>query len=209
MTLPWLTEDFTESPWWWEAAALKPGSDTPLPKAVDVAVIGSGYTGLSAARTLAEAGRNVVVLDAESLGAGASSRNAGFVGRALLGGFSQTVAKEGLADAVNLFRGAEEAYDFTIALIEDLDLKCHLVQRGRLLPVWNQDQYAATERDFELQQRHLKVEGQMLSADQLSQEVKLDGGYGGLLITNTAAVHPSLYNRELLSAAERAGASLC
>ena len=82
-----ITEDFSTDPWWWEAAPRESGMDEALPESVDVAVVGSGYTGLSAARTLANAGRNVVVLEAHALGEGASSRSAGFVGRGLLGGF--------------------------------------------------------------------------------------------------------------------------
>ncbi|NTW12045.1 MAG: FAD-binding oxidoreductase, partial [Anaerolineales bacterium] len=50
---------------------------TPFPEKVDVAVIGAGYTGLSAAYTLAKQGVNVAVLEAESIGWGASSRNGG------------------------------------------------------------------------------------------------------------------------------------
>ena len=84
-----LTEDFKTDPWWWEAAPRDAQSDSPLPEVADVAVIGSGYTGLSAARTLANAGRDVVVLESGVLGEGASSRNAGFLGRVLLGGFTQ------------------------------------------------------------------------------------------------------------------------
>ena len=50
---------------------------TPIPEKVDVAIIGGGYTGLSAALTLAKRGVNVVVLEAETMGWGASSRNGG------------------------------------------------------------------------------------------------------------------------------------
>ena len=50
---------------------------TPIPSKADVAIIGGGYTGLSAARTLAKQGVSVVVLEAETIGWGASSRNGG------------------------------------------------------------------------------------------------------------------------------------
>ena len=204
-----ITDDFTTDPWWWEAAPREFGADEALPASVDVAVVGSGYTGLSAARTLANAGRDVVVLEAHALGEGASSRSAGFVGRGLLGGFSSIAEKQGLDEAVSLYRGAEEAYDFTIDLMESQDMSCHLVKRGRVLPVWNKEQYDATAADFELQQRHLNVEGEMISADQLAQELNVRDAFGALVITNTAAVHPALYHSELLATTRRAGAKTC
>src|SRR5262245_35336998 len=49
----------------------------PIPEKVDVAVIGGGFTGLSAARTLARHGVKVAVLEANTIGWGASSRNGG------------------------------------------------------------------------------------------------------------------------------------
>jgi glycine/D-amino acid oxidase-like deaminating enzyme len=51
----------------------------PLPEVADVAVIGAGFTGLSAARTLAKRGARVAVLESHSIGWGASSRNGGMV----------------------------------------------------------------------------------------------------------------------------------
>src|SRR5579863_3940376 len=50
-----------------------------LPAKVDVAIVGAGFTGLSAARTLAKKGVNTAVLEAETVGWGASSRNGGMV----------------------------------------------------------------------------------------------------------------------------------
>ena len=47
---------------------------------VDIVIVGAGYTGLSAALTLSQAGRSVVVLDAEEIGFGASTRNGGMLG---------------------------------------------------------------------------------------------------------------------------------
>src|SRR4029079_320904 len=57
-----------------EAAA-----DAGLPASVDIAIVGSGYCGLSAAIRLSRAGRDVVVLDAGDLGIGASTRSGGMI----------------------------------------------------------------------------------------------------------------------------------
>src|SRR3989304_5048747 len=67
-------------PWWWEAMPAIEGDQDPLPPRCDVAIVGGGYTGLSAALTLARAGRGVIVFEAERLGHGASTRNGGMIG---------------------------------------------------------------------------------------------------------------------------------
>ncbi len=77
------TPDFKATPYWWDAAPRPVLPETPLPATADVVVIGSGNVGLSAALTLARGGRDTLVLDADEIGHGASSRNAGYVGRTL------------------------------------------------------------------------------------------------------------------------------
>ncbi len=57
----------------------RPRQSCPLPQNVDVAVIGAGLTGLSAARTLAKGRLSVAVLESQAVGWGASSRNGGMV----------------------------------------------------------------------------------------------------------------------------------
>src|SRR2546429_5365690 len=67
-----------EKNYWLETVATSPApSAGDLPDHVDVAIVGAGYCGLSAARTLAKRGVNVAVLEAETFGWGASSRNGG------------------------------------------------------------------------------------------------------------------------------------
>src|SRR5262245_25947830 len=72
-----------ETPYWWAEMEAAAGGgrapERPLPARADVAVVGAGYTGLSAARSLARAGASVVVLEKETLAWGASSRNGGQV----------------------------------------------------------------------------------------------------------------------------------
>ena len=66
-----------EYPYWWTTQALPDLPETMPPARVDVAIVGAGYTGLSAALTLARAGRSVAVVDSRRPGEGASSRNGG------------------------------------------------------------------------------------------------------------------------------------
>src|SRR5437764_770352 len=68
-----------DSNYWLTTIVMPSGTSGELPQHADVAIIGGGFTGLSAARTLAQRGVNVVVLEANSIGWGASSRNGGMV----------------------------------------------------------------------------------------------------------------------------------
>jgi len=208
MSNPAITSDFKTEPWWWEAARPTPTRTTRPPSTADVVVVGAGYTGLSSALTLARSGRNVTVIDALMPGEAASSRNAGLVGRALLGGFSKMSARLGLERTAQLTKGAEDAYDYTISLMNELKIECHLTHRGRLIPTWNQQQYDETAADFALQQQHLNIEGGMLSADELSQELRVKGASGALLVANTSTVHPAMYHRGLRAAVEAGGATI-
>ena len=69
--------DFKETPYWWEAAPRPALEEKPIQKNSDVAIIGAGFAGLTAALILARAGRNVQVFDKQRPGEGASSRNGG------------------------------------------------------------------------------------------------------------------------------------
>ena len=68
-----------ERNFWLTTVEAAPVTVRELPERVDVAVIGAGFTGLSAARTLARGGARVGVLEAENVGWGASCRNGGMV----------------------------------------------------------------------------------------------------------------------------------
>src|ERR1700694_6336051 len=69
-----------ERNYWLETVTTPPTqSARDLPDSIDVAVVGAGFCGLSAARTLAKRGVKVAVLEAETFGWGASSRNGGMV----------------------------------------------------------------------------------------------------------------------------------
>ena len=67
------------TPYWWQDQPQYRNTEM-LPAKADCVVVGAGFTGLSAALTMAKAGRHVIVLDSEAVGFGASTRNGGMLG---------------------------------------------------------------------------------------------------------------------------------
>ena len=84
-----------EQNYWLRTAEVPKPKAARLPEGVDVAVIGAGFTGLSAARTLAKRGAKVAVLEGETIGWGASSRNGGMVLTGMKLGVNKLIARYG------------------------------------------------------------------------------------------------------------------
>src|SRR5690242_14194705 len=91
---------------YWHTTVNMPGDSKLIliPQKADVAIIGGGFTGLSAARTLAKQGTKVVVLEANTIGWGASSRNGGMVLTGLKVGMGTVLKKYGPDLAKKLFQ---------------------------------------------------------------------------------------------------------
>jgi glycine/D-amino acid oxidase-like deaminating enzyme len=105
------TPGFKETLYWWEAAAPLDPPPPRVPASIDVVIVGAGITGLNAALVLARAGRSVAVFDAGDLGQGASSRNAGYVGRTLKHGFGDLQRRHGTEHAIAVYREMQAAFD--------------------------------------------------------------------------------------------------
>ena len=82
-------------PFWVDDYPRPQGMTSELPNEADVVVVGSGFTGLSAALRLSEAGRSVAVIDADEIAGGASSINGGMVSPDIKGGVGAVEARHG------------------------------------------------------------------------------------------------------------------
>ena len=109
-----------------------------LPARCDVAIVGSGITGVSAAIPLARAGRSVLVLEMGALGQGASTRNAGFVGRTLKHRFSKLIETVGLEQAIRTYREMQAAFESVATIIKEESIDCGFAVRGRFIPAPSQ-----------------------------------------------------------------------
>ncbi len=203
-----LTVETHHDPYWWRAAP-RPREATPaLPARTDVAIVGSGFTGMVAALHLARAGRQVLVLDSGRIGEGASSRNAGYVGRTLKHGFGDIMQADGLERAVQVYRELHCAFDSVLATVADERIDCDLKQQGRFTMAATPAQYDHLARELELRRRHLGEGFSMLSRSEQSAEIDTERYYGGAVIPDHAGLHPGKYHLGLLAAARREGAAL-
>lgn len=201
-----LAPDFKATPFWWEGAPRPDLPDRPLPARIDVAVVGAGITGLSAALTLARAGREVAVLEAGDAGAGASSRNAGFVGRTLKHSFGSLLRRMGHHSAVAIYRELQEAFDAVVDVITSERIECNFVRCGRLILAVSQRQLDDLAAECGLRQDHLSEPYKLLSRNDLPGEIATGAFSGGALIPDLGALHPGLYHLGILDRTQDAGA---
>lgn len=113
---------------WYAATATPLNRFAPMKGAqkADVCVIGAGYTGLSAALHLAEAGRDVVLLEAQRVGFGASGRNGGQLGSGQRQEQDVLEKMVGLDHARRLWQLGQEAKALVRGLIAKHSIDCHL-----------------------------------------------------------------------------------
>ncbi|MEM7239228.1 MAG: FAD-binding oxidoreductase, partial [Pseudomonadota bacterium] len=109
------------SPFWHEAAPPEEPSGADAPDETDVAIVGAGFTGLNAAKTLAEAGRHAVVFEKGPPGAGASTRNGGMIGWGHRTSVSKLAKRYGPERGQAILAEARLSLDYTTGLIDSLD----------------------------------------------------------------------------------------
>ena len=200
-----LAPNITSDPYWWEAAPRPTLPDIEMPERVDVVVVGSGYTGLSAALTLARAGRSVLVLDAEDVGFGASSRSGGLTGDIMKPGFHKLCKQFGESHAVAMWRESRTALDFTYSLIESQGIECELQKVGRFTGAWTPGHYEDLARDVEAIRKVIDFDAEMVPKAEQHAYIGSDLYHGGRLLHHCAGVHPALFHQGLLERAMALG----
>jgi glycine/D-amino acid oxidase-like deaminating enzyme len=196
-----------ERPYWWEGLPPPATEDErPWPGHADVAVIGGGYTGLSAARTLARGGASVVVLERETVGWGASSRNGGQVLTGQKVGIGDLWRRFGAERARAIFGASLAAIDFVEQLVADERIDCGFVRAGHIEAAYKPAHFDAFRKTQELLARDFGHEVHVVPRAEQSSELGSSFYHGLLLDPRSAGLHPGRYVRGLATAAEGAGA---
>ena len=190
------------TPYWWDTAGPPPEADAaPLPERVEVAVIGSGYTGLNAALRTARGGRETLVLEAETPGWGCSTRNGGQISTCIKPSLD-TLARRFDADTARRIHAEGRASLAHMGtLIADEGIDCGLRVSGRFFS-------AHTPRAFEAMARKAAADPETTIVPRAEQhrEIGTDAYHGGVVQRHHAQLDPARYHRGLLDRVRGAGA---
>jgi glycine/D-amino acid oxidase-like deaminating enzyme len=180
-----------------------------IPGQVDVAMVGGGFTGLSAALALAKGGAQVAVLERETIGWGASSRNAGITGCGLKRGTPAVFQRYGPELGRKFWQASLEA----LALVEEIcqveGINCDWQQPGDLALAFKPSHFEALQAKATWHQKNLGHQLQVIAPSDLGSYIGSQAYYGGLFDAHGASLHPAKLVFGLASAAAHHGAALC
>ena len=179
----------------------------PLPDTADVVVIGGGYTGINAARELARRGVGVTLLEAQTLGFGASTRNGGIVHPGYKWGPRQLARRYGDETGRALYAETLEGYRTVKRLIAEEVIDCDFREVGHLELAY------APSHVRDLRQEHeslatVGVASMIVPRERIREEIGSDAYHGALVVPGSGRLHPGRYFAGLATAADRAGADL-
>jgi gamma-glutamylputrescine oxidase len=169
----------------------------------DVVVIGGGFTGIAAALACAEKGFSVILLEAKTIGFGASGRNGGQLIPGLRWSMREMEAEFGAERAKAIFDVAWGARDLVWGRVARHKIDCDLTS-GHLEAAYKPAHLADMEAEAELLET-LGYKTTILDRTGLSKHIHADGYHGGLYDPQGGHFHPLNYVLGLAAAAEEAG----
>ena len=166
---------------------------TELPDKVDFVIIGSGYTGLTAARVLAKADRSVAVFDEKKIGWGASSRNGGMATPGLKQDIFKIYKKYGIEYAREFWKASVDAIDLLENIIQEEKINCDWSRNGHIALACKQSHYDKLPDYANWIQKELGHKKALVPKEEIHSEIGTNYYYGGLSDEVSGGLQPAKY----------------
>jgi glycine/D-amino acid oxidase-like deaminating enzyme len=188
-----MTTKISESNYWLTATSMPQGTARELPDRADVAIVGAGFTGLSAARVLAKRGAKTVVLEAQTIGWGASSRNGGMVLTGMKLSPEVLARRYGMGSTREMYAHSLASIDLVEQIIREENIDCGFSRCGHLEVASKQSHFDAYARSAELIEKEFHHHLKIIPRSDLATEIGSDIYFGGMVDETSAGVNPAQY----------------
>lgn len=194
----------------WSASIPKPKSflNKPLPSRTDVVVIGGGFTGTSAALQLAKCGARVTLLEAQTIGWGASSRNGGQALSCLHHTLADAIKEHGRELAREMFLAATQAADTVSQIVADENIDCDYSRCGNIEAAFKPSHFEALQREQKILHDVANYEVKIVPKSETHTELGTESYHGLMVNPRSGSVQPAKFVLGMALAAERAGADI-
>ena len=194
--------------WLASAPPFMGGAEGGVDGSADVAIIGGGFTGLSAALALAKRGASVVLLEAGQVVGEASGRNGGQCNNGTAHDYGALSAKFGKPVAKAWYRAHCDAVDTVERLAREEGIDCNFTRCGRVKLAAKPAHYDKLARAHDLLAAEVDENVRLVPPERIREEVGSDAFHGALIQTTSAQIHPARFGVGLAEAAARAGARI-
>src|SRR3989440_1016532 len=191
-----------EKNYWLETVTSPPAQPArDLPESIDVAVVGAGCCGLSAARTLAKRGVNVAVFEAQTFGWGASSRNGGMVLTGMKLPVPTLIRRYGREAVRKMYAASLETIDCVERIVREENINCNFSRCGHLEVACKQSHFDGYEESAALIKREFNHALRIVPRSELRAEIGSDIYFGGIVDETSPGLNPARYGARLPHAA--------
>ena len=194
-----------ETSFWLEGLPEFNNISSKLPQRVDVAIVGSGYTGLNAALQTIRGGRTTAIFEVGLPGQGCSTKNGGQISTSIKPSLEKLSAKFGTQNGIAIRQEGENALNWIGDFITSEKIDCNFSRVGRYHAAHTQKHYELITRDAEKVNRSEGIEAFAVPKAEQLKELGSDVYHGGVVFPRHASVDPGKYHRGLLQRVVDAG----
>lgn len=194
-----------ETSFWLEGLPEFNNISSKLPLRVDVAIVGSGYTGLNAALQTIRGGRSTAIFEVGLPGQGCSTKNGGQISTSIKPSLEKLSAKFGTQNGIAIRQEGENALNWIGDFITSEKIDCNFSRVGRYHAAHTQKHYELITRDAEKVNRSEGIEAFAVPKAEQLKELGSDVYHGGVVFPRHASVDPGKYHSGLLQRVLDAG----